>query len=111
MIIDGGFGEIWRREFANRLLLLGRKALLEKDFKRIYSILKHNKADIFSEEVLKEMEKGTIEQIEKLFEEMPDVAKIGPANWIDIFSIRQGSQIIMHPSKPVSINMFFLLCR
>jgi len=88
LIIDGGFGEIWRREFANKLLIVGRKALLQKDSKRIFGLLKHTKAGIFSEEVLKEMEKGAIEQIEKLFEVLPDAAKVGPSKWIDLFSIR-----------------------
>jgi len=87
LIIDGGFGEIWRREFANRLLLFGRKALLEKDSIKIYSLLKHYKADIFSEDVQNEMERGAIEQINNVLEEMPDVAEIGSAKWIDLFSI------------------------
>jgi hypothetical protein len=88
IIIDGGFGEIWRREFANKLLIVGRRALLQKDAKRIFSLLKHNKANIFSDEVLKEMEKGAVNQIEKLFEVLPDAAKVGSTNWVDIFSIR-----------------------
>lgn len=89
IIIDGGFGEIWRREFANKLLIVGRMALLQKDAKRIFGLLKHKKANIFSDEVLKEMEKGAINRIEKLFEVLPDAAKVGSANWIDIFSIRE----------------------
>lgn len=88
IVIDGGFGEIWRRAFANRLLLLGRKALLEKDSKRIYNLLRHNKTDIFLEDVLNEMGKGAIGQIDNLFVEMPDAAKIGTSNRIDVFSIR-----------------------
>ena len=88
IIIDGGFGEIWRREFANRLLLLGRKAVLEKDSKRIYNLLKHHKADIFSDDALNEMEMGAIGQIDNLFAELPGTSKIVPTNWIDLFSIR-----------------------
>jgi hypothetical protein len=88
LIIDGGFGEIWRREFANKLLLLGSKALHQKDFLKIFEFLKHGKADIFSEDIIREMKKGTMEQIKILFEVMPDVAKIGIGNWVDLFSIR-----------------------
>jgi len=88
LIIDGGFGEIWRREFANKLLLLGSKALYQKDSLKASTFLRHSKADVFSEEVLREMEKGAIEQIENLFEVIPDAVKVGSSNWVDIFSIR-----------------------
>jgi hypothetical protein len=88
VIIDGGFGEIWRRTFANRLLLLGRNALLKKESKIVSSYLRYNRADIFSEEALCEMEKGTIEQLNELFEEMPDAKQISPERWADLFSIQ-----------------------
>jgi hypothetical protein len=88
LIIDGGFGEIWRREFANKLLLLGSKALHQKNSLKVSTFLKHSKADIFSDEVLREMEKGVIEQIENLFEVIPDAVKVDSSNWVDIFSIR-----------------------
>lgn len=88
LIIDGGFGEIWRREFANKLLLLGKKALYRKDSAMIFSLLKHRKADFFSEDIMRKMKIGAIEQIENIIEEMPDLAKIRLGNWVDLFSIR-----------------------
>jgi hypothetical protein len=88
IVIDGGFGEIWRREFANRLLLLGKKAVLEKDSKRIYEFLSHTKTDIFSKDILDHMQKGAIEQIDTLLKELPDLRNISPARWVDLFSIR-----------------------
>ena len=53
VIIDGGFGEIWRRAFANKLLMIGRNALLKKDSKMVSGYLRYNRADIFSEEALR----------------------------------------------------------
>ncbi len=88
VIIDGGFGEIWRRAFANRLMIFGRNALLQKDSKSVSGFLRYDRADIFSEEALVEMEKGVIEQFDNLFEEMPDANQISPESWIDLFSIR-----------------------
>ena len=88
IIIDGGFGEIWRREFANKLLLLGKKALLENDFNKIFTLLKHAKADIFSKDVLEDMQKGTITQIDNLFTELPDLKSISIGRWVDLFSIK-----------------------
>jgi hypothetical protein len=88
LIIDGGFGEIWRREFANKLLLLGKKALQQKDAFKIVNLFKYNKGDFFSEEVLREMKSGSIEQIENFITWMPDVNNIGMGNWVDLFSIQ-----------------------
>ena len=34
------------------------------------------------------MEKGVIEQLDNLFEEMPDANQISPERWIDLFSVR-----------------------
>jgi hypothetical protein len=87
IIVDGGFGEIWRRAFANRLLLIGSNALLSKDSKTVSGFLRYNRADIFSEEALVEMEKGVIDQLDSLFEEIPDANQISPARWIDLFSV------------------------
>lgn len=88
IIIDGGFGEIWRREFANKLLLLGKKAIQEKNPERIFELLHHFKADVFSSDVLQLMKNGAIEQIEKLFKDLPDPSEIGFGKWIDLFSIK-----------------------
>jgi hypothetical protein len=74
--------------FANKLLMIGRNALLKKDSKIVSSYLRYNRADIFSEESLREMEKGTIEQFDSLFEAMPDVNQVGVEKWIDLFSVR-----------------------
>ena len=88
IIIDGGFGEIWRREFANKLLLLGKKALSENDSKKIFTLLRHTKADIFSKDALEDMQKGTITQIDNLFKELPDLKSISIGRWVDLFSIK-----------------------
>ena len=88
IIIDGGFGEIWRRAFANRLLIIGRNALLKKDARAVSSFLRYKRADIFSEEALIEMEKGVIEQFEVLLQDIPNANEISPESWIDLFSIR-----------------------
>ncbi|MDZ7623678.1 MAG: hypothetical protein U5J96_04415 [Ignavibacteriaceae bacterium] len=65
IIIDGGFGEIWRRAFANRLLLVGKNSLLKKDSKSVSGFLRYSRADIFAEEALIEMENGVIEQLDE----------------------------------------------
>ena len=88
VIIDGGFGEIWRRSFANKLLYFGRNALMKKESKSVSGFLRYNRADILSEEALIEMARGMIEQFDILFEEMPDIKQISPKSWVELFSIR-----------------------
>jgi len=88
IIIDGGFGEIWRRAFANRLLILGKNTLLRKDLKAIANLLRYNRANIFSEEALIEFNLGISEQLDDLFDEFPDINQIRPEHWIDLLSIR-----------------------
>lgn len=88
IIVDGGFGEMWRREFANKFLILGKKALMAKDVEKTFRLFSDTKPDIFSEDVLKEMKNGSIFQIEKIFSELPDANVINLENWLDIFTIR-----------------------
>lgn len=88
IIIDGGFGEIWRRAFANRLLIIRKKALLRKDSKKTSDFLIYKRADIFSDEVLVEMKNGIKNQLNILFTELPDPSQIGPEKWVDLFSIK-----------------------
>ena len=88
IIVDGGFGEIWRREFLNRLYVFGKKDIEEKNFSNVNNHLIHNKADIFSEECNLLMKEGSIKQIETLFAALPSQNEIGLGNWLDLFSIK-----------------------
>jgi hypothetical protein len=88
IIVDGGFGEIWRREFLNRLYIFGKKDIEEKNFDNIFNHLTNNKADIFSTECSLLMKKGGVNQIEKLFSTLPPHSEIGLGNWLDLFSIK-----------------------
>jgi hypothetical protein len=88
VITDGGFGEIWRREFANRLLYLGKKALLDRNAERIFELLRYQKAKIFNTEALNNMKTGALNQITNFIQESDDVRKIGAGKWVDLFSIK-----------------------
>ncbi|KAF0151760.1 MAG: hypothetical protein FD143_1624 [Ignavibacteria bacterium] len=88
VIIDGGFGEIWRREFFNRLLLRGRKELLEKNIGGIIPYLIVHRADVFTGEIKNIFNTGCKEQLENIFINLPDANTIGMENWIDLFAIK-----------------------
>lgn len=88
IVIDGGFGEIWRREFFNRFLLLGSKFILKRDFEKIIPHISLHRAEIFSEEVKRIMVEGNKKQLEIIFSELPSPDKIGLENWIDLFAAK-----------------------
>lgn len=88
VIVDGGFGEIWRREFFNRLFIRGRKELDERNIEGMIPYLQVHHANIFTEEIQKTFLAGCKEQLEDIISALPKAESIGVENWIDLFSIK-----------------------
>ena len=88
VLVDGGFGEIWRREFFYKLFLRGKKALFEKDIDKIIPHLMLHRADIFNNDSMLLMKNGIENQLEELFEKLPKIKKNNSGNWLDIFAIK-----------------------
>lgn len=88
IIIDGGCGEIWRRENFRHLLLTGKKALLQKDIKKVLSYLNTYRGNIFNEDITETMIKGCEEELIKIYEELPDINSINVKNWVDVFTVK-----------------------
>lgn len=88
VIIDGGFGEIWRREFFNRLLYMGKRDLIEKNPDKIFKHIVVPRADIFNEKINKDMYEGALKQISNLFEDNPPIKEIGLGNWLDLIGLK-----------------------
>lgn len=88
VIVDGGFGEIWRREFFNRLFIRGRKELLERNIEGMIPYLQVHHANIFTEEIQKTFLAGCKEQLEDIISTLPKAESIGVENWIDLFAIK-----------------------
>ncbi|MEW6195403.1 MAG: asparagine synthase-related protein [Bacteroidota bacterium] len=88
IIIDGGFGELWRREFFYRLLIKGKGSLHNKNLNEILPHLTIHRADIFNEEIKQIMLNGCKEQLENIYGEIPSITAIGIENWLDIFAVK-----------------------
>ncbi|NOX89756.1 MAG: hypothetical protein GXO77_12070 [Calditrichaeota bacterium] len=88
VIIDGGFGEIWRREFLNRLQFQGKKALKNLNASEIVKYLSVYRSNIFSVEIDKIMKEGCINQLERIISELPDFKEINIGNWLDLFALK-----------------------
>lgn len=87
-IVDGGFGEIWRREFFNRLFIKGKSALVNREYENVLVHLKLPRADIFTEDINNLMHVGCKEQLENIFEELPSMQELDVENWLDLFAIK-----------------------
>jgi hypothetical protein len=88
IITDGGFGEIWRREFLFKLQVKGKNAVINKDSKLILGHMKHFRADIFEENTNRLMEGSAIEQLNEMMGIIPSPSEIGIENWLDFFAIK-----------------------
>jgi hypothetical protein len=88
IILDGGFGEIARRQFLNRFLFRGKAALQGGNPRLIYPYLRVQRPPIFIPEILQTMRQGVEEQIAALWREMPAMKEIGAENFLDLLAIR-----------------------
>lgn len=88
IIIDGGFGELSRRQYLNRLIRLGKSALSSLDVDKILPYLYTSRADIFNEDFFKILHEGARFDLETTLAEMPSILDLGLENFVDLLSIR-----------------------
>jgi len=88
IIVDGGFGEIARRQYLNRLATFGKEAILQKNSTRALEYLRVSRADIFQPEVTQIFEEEASVSLDRKFSEMPEAVNIGIENFINLLSIR-----------------------
>jgi hypothetical protein len=88
IMIDGGFGELSRRQYLNRLATFGHKALERGDVQGVLSHLRVPRGKIFHPEVLASLERGAKNALHGLLDAMPPVADIGIGNFVDLLAVR-----------------------
>ncbi|NOX16828.1 MAG: hypothetical protein GXO87_00900, partial [Chlorobi bacterium] len=86
-LIDGGFGEIWRSEFFNKIIFAGRKDLTDKNHVKIFKHLKYPHPEIFNKEIKEKMYSGALEAVIQIMETLPSPAELGVEKWLDLFSL------------------------
>lgn len=96
VLLDGGFGEIWRREFLYKLAFWSRRKILAKDFDAILLNLRLHRAEFFEQEVIDRMSKGLQNQIEEIYNQLPLPGEVGVDNWLDLFAIK--TRLVNHYS-------------
>lgn len=88
VLIDGGFGEISRRQMGNSLLRKGASTLRDGNPERPFSLMRQLRADIFRREIHAEMRRQALLEIESVWQAMPSASTIGAENFVDLFSVR-----------------------
>ncbi|RPI07005.1 MAG: hypothetical protein EHM64_00990 [Ignavibacteriae bacterium] len=88
LIIDGGFGEIARRQYLNRIVRLGRSALFRRDVPSLFKLMRTTRADIFNPEYSKELVSAARQSLDTTLHTMPTANEIGVENFVDLLSIR-----------------------
>ena len=87
-LIDGGFGEVARRQFMNRLWHRGRAALRSGKPEAILPYLHVNRAEVFMQDALIDMQHGADAEIEKLLDSLPPRETLGEAGLLDLIGVR-----------------------
>jgi len=88
MMIDGGFGEIARRQYSNRLALLGRSALRRKNVKDLVRLMRVPRGQIFAPEVHRMLESGARRDLHEVLKDMPHLQDVGVGNFVDLLAVR-----------------------
>ena len=88
IMIDGGMGEIARRQFLNRIYWKGRRKLLHDSPVEIFPYIQSHRASIFSSEIINVMRGGINQQLIAMRDEMPPIENIGVENFLDLLIVR-----------------------
>ncbi len=87
-MIDGGFGEIARRQYLNRIALLGRSALRRGDVNALLRRMSVSRADVFASDVVLQMEEGARSDLRAALAMMPSLKDVGIDNYLDLLAVR-----------------------
>ena len=88
IMIDGGMGEIGRRQFLNRLYFSASRKKISDNPTTIGRYIRMHHASIFSPDVEKSMEEGIDAQIRDAWSSMPPIENVELENLIDLFIVR-----------------------
>ncbi len=88
LVVDGGFGEIMRRQFMNRLIRRGKRAIRERDARGALDCIRFQRASIFDEPYRQLLEDGAYEDMSALLAEAADWLDLGLEDAVDLMNVR-----------------------
>ncbi|HLP15922.1 MAG TPA: hypothetical protein VK470_06680 [Bacteroidota bacterium] len=87
-LIDGGFGEVARRQYLNRLMLNGAKAIENRSIAVIRNSLRAHRGGIFNDDVNQVMLAGADREIMQMLESMPPLSSMNIEDYLDLWAVR-----------------------
>jgi hypothetical protein len=88
LMIDGGGGELSRRENLKRAAMRARNLILDRDADGIFRMLRASKPMFFNSDVEAAMMRHASEAVRDFVASMPDARETGLGNWLDMLFAR-----------------------
>lgn len=88
LMLDGGYGEIARRQYLNKLAFSGKRSIEEKNVEGVLKHLRHARGHFFNAEVSVQMEDGVRKEVSSMLDSMPRVKDLGIGSYLDLWAVR-----------------------
>ncbi len=88
VIVDGSYGETYRRQMLNKLLIAGKSALINKDYSKISQFIKSSRPNIFNTELESQILESVTNSVSQIFVNSPNPNYTRWENWLDVFAIK-----------------------
>gem|GEM_PF-670314 len=88
VLVDGGLGEIGRRQYMKRLVVAGRGAMRRGRPEEILPFLAVHRAALMQPGAAALMRRGALAELDAVWRSMPPVETIGEENFADLLTIR-----------------------
>jgi hypothetical protein len=87
IVIDGGNGEILRRQFLRRISFFAQDDLMHRRTERLLPLFLLRRADIFNSEITATMHEGAAADLDRSLQSLPSPEEIGEENFLDAWTI------------------------
>ncbi len=87
VMIDGGNGEIARRQFLQRMLVKAKNDILHLNVDRLYNNTRLHRADIFNDDLVSLMKEHAVRSLDHSFRSLPSPREIGVENFLDAWVV------------------------
>lgn len=87
VMIDGGNGEILRRQFLQRIVVRRKNDMLHCRTEKLFPYFLLQRADIFNDETTSLMKEGALHDLERSFLSIPSPEEIGVENFLDLWTV------------------------
>jgi len=88
IMIDGGYGEIARRQYLNKLAFYGKKPFRNQNIDLLFRHLHVQRGNFLHRDILQQMHIGARNDISTMLNTMPAIGEISLENYLDLWAIR-----------------------